>query len=89
MTQQYKNDGFDLSKTTALPSTSSSFFFAIVDLEQLKIIGLYTNEQLVETELARLKNSAEDMVTTVLSFPKALTDTPAATVRLNWTEVIN
>lgn len=72
MTYQYKNDGFNL---TNVPTPKVSHLFSIIDLENLEILGMYTNEDLLERELEKLKN-ANDKVTTVMVFAKSQTDCP-------------
>jgi hypothetical protein len=68
----YKNDGFNLED---LQVEAIENYYIIVDLEELKIKGIYTKEQLVEDEVARLKNF-DDNVTLVMSFKAAAVDTP-------------
>lgn len=76
MTQAYKNDGFDLS---AVPAPPVTHYFAILDLEDMQVLGMYTNSELVERELEKLKNY-NDHVTTILVFPKSQVDCPVVIV---------
>ncbi len=74
MTQEYKEDGFDISSVETKPKTT---LFAIVDLQDLRILGLYDDEALVHLELEKLDNSL-NYVVTVMTFQTVDMNTPIA-----------
>lgn len=69
----YKNDGFDLSDLQE--QETSTHYFMIVDLSDFSVIGMFSNEELLELEVAKLENS-NDRMTATLAFPKTAIDTP-------------
>jgi hypothetical protein len=72
MSQDYKNDGFDLSNESI---SVVEAYYIIVDLENMKILGMYSNTELFEQEMAKLQNF-NGLVTAAFAVAKSFIDCP-------------
>ena len=72
MSQEYKNDGFDLSDE---PAPVVEAYYIIVDLKNMRIAGMYSNAELFQRESEKLQN-INDLVVASFAVAKSFIDCP-------------